>query len=262
MKKLVITVLVLAGLLVAADFAAAAYAEYQVAKRLRSEFSLAAEPSVRINGFPFVTQALSGTYRSIDMHAGDLAVRPLQDVAVEATLYDVDAPLDEVTSGSLSSVQIDEVEGRVRILDQDLGRAIGIEDLRIQPASGEEIEEALGSDTVSDSASDHRAAVRMSATTDLVGERTEIILVGLLELIDGAVRVTPTDVRLATDDIGEFSLPVAFREPLLTAFSTDVDPGGLPFTVTPTAVDVDHGSIVVEGTARNVSLSQAGAGVG
>ncbi|MGH3980335.1 MAG: LmeA family phospholipid-binding protein [Pseudonocardiaceae bacterium] len=262
MRKLVIALLVLAGLLVAADFGAAAYAEYQVAERLRTEFSLTADPSVRINGFPFITQALSGSYDDIDMRAGDLAVGPLRDVAVEASMYDVDAPLDEVTSGSLSSVKIDEVEGRVRILDKDLGRAIGIEDLRIAEASDKEIEEALGSDTVSDSESDGRAAVRMIATTDLGGERAEVIVVGLLELADGAVSVTPTDVRLATDDVGEFSLPADFREPLLAAFSTEVDPGGLPFTVTPTAVDVDDGAIVVEGTAREVSFSQAGAGVG
>lgn len=262
MKKLLITLLVLAGLAVTADFGTAAYAEYQVAKQLRTEFSLAEDPSVRINGFPFLTQALSGHYRNIDMSATGLGVGPLQHVTVEATMYDVEAPLDELTSGSMSSVQIDEADGRVRILDQDIGRSIGIEDLRITRASDEEVEEAMGPDTVSETDSDDRAAARITATTDLVGERTEVIVIALLELTDQTVRITPTDVRLATDNIDEFGLPAAFEEPLLDAFGTDVDPGGLPFTVTPTAVHVENGSIVVEGTADDVSLNQAGSGVG
>lgn len=257
-RKLVITVLVLAGLVVAADFGAAAAAEYQIATHLRSEFDLQRDPSVRINGFPFLTQALSGTYSSIDIRATGLPMSPLTDVAVEATLYDVDAPLDELMSGSMTNVAIDRVKGQVRIKDTDLGRAIGIEDLRISRASdeeiNEEIEQAVGSETIDE---DSIAPVRLAATTDLVGEHTEVIVLGVLALDDGVVRMKPSDVRLSTDDVGEFSLPSTFRKPLLDAFRTEVDPGSLPFSVSPTEVHVRTGAIIVAGTASDVSFSQA-----
>lgn len=262
MRKVVITLVVLVGLLVATDFGAAAAAEYQVSKQLRDELSLTADPPVRIRGIPFLTQAVAGHYGEIEVGAIGLDVGPLTDVTVEATLYDVDAPLSELMSGSLDSVHADEVDGRARIHDTDLGRAIGIDDLRLHHASDEEVEEALGSGTVSESDDDARAAVRMVATTDLVGQRTEVIVIALLELSDGVVEVTPTDVRLATDEVGEVSLPKAIREPILSAFATQVDPGGLPFTVTPTAVYAEMGSLVVEGTAQDVSFRQAGTGVG
>lgn len=276
MRKLLIAVLVLVGLVVAADYGAAAAAEYQLAKQIRGELGLAADPSVRINGFPFLTQALRGHYSDIDMRAAGLSVGPLHDVAVEATLHDVDAPLSEVRSGDLSSVRADEVDGRVRIKDKDLGRAIGIEDLRIQPASDEEIEKLLPAGTVPSTVSradqdadsrrdaEHgdRDAVRLVATTDLAGERTEIIGIGLLEVTGSLLRITTVDVRLARDDVGEVNLPRQIRQMLIQALSTDVEPGGLPFTVKPTRVWVETGALIMEGSVHDVSMSQAGAGVG
>lgn len=262
MRRVVITLLALAGLVVAVDFGAAAVVEYEMSEQLRSELELAADPSVRINGFPFLTQAVAGTYSQIDMQASGLAVGPLTDVGVEATLYEVTAPLAEVTSGMLGSAQAAAVQGRVRIRDTDLGRAIGIEDLRLQPASDQEVEEALGSAAMSGSDDDRRAAVRMVATTDVTGERVEVVVIGLLELADGVIRVTPTDVRFATDAGGEESLPALIRAPLLAVLTTEIDPGGLPFTVTPTAVSVETGSLLVVGTAQDVSLGQAGVDIG
>ncbi len=264
MGKLVIAVLVVVGLVVAADFGAAAVAEYQLATQLREQFRLTSDPSVRINGFPFLTQALAGRYSAIDIRATGLSVDPLHDVDVEATLHDVDAPLSEVTSGNLQSVQAARVDGRVRIKDSDLGRAIGIEDLRIQQASDREIKELLPSGTPSAGTATpgNRAPIRMVATTDVAGQRTEIVGIGVVELTGSLVRVTVKDVRLARDDVGAVSLPREIRQLLLKTLSTDVKPGGLPFAVTPTAVSVDTGSLVVEGTASNVTMRQAGIGAG
>ncbi|MFN2494625.1 MAG: DUF2993 domain-containing protein [Pseudonocardiaceae bacterium] len=263
MRKLVIAVLVLIGLGVLADFSAAAAAEYQVATQMREQFGLAADPSVRINGFPFFTQALSGSYSAIDMRAAGLSVGPLRDIAVEATMHDVNAPLSEVTSGDLRSVRAAEVDGRVRIWDRDIGRAIGIEDLRLQPASDEEIEKLLPAGSLPDrSPTDDREAVRMVASTDLAGERTEIIGIGLIELTGSRLRITIMDVRLARDEVGEVNLPRQIRQMLIQALSTEVEPGGLPFAVTATRVRVEPGALVVQGTAKDVTMNQAGLGVG
>ncbi|HVE96317.1 MAG TPA: DUF2993 domain-containing protein [Pseudonocardiaceae bacterium] len=270
MRKLVIAVLVVVGLAVAADFGAAAAAEYALAQQLREQFKLASDPSVRINGFPFLTQAAAGRYSAIDIRATGLPVDPLHDVAVEATLYDVNAPLVEVTSGNLESVRAARVNGRVRIKDSDLGRAIGIEDLRIQQPSDEEIKQLLPAGTPSPSSqpdsegatTNDRAAIRMVATTDLAGLRAEIIGVGLIELTGGVARITVLDVRLARDGVGTANLPEEVRRLLLKTLSTDVKTGGLPFAVTPTGISVQPGALVVEGTANNVSMGQAEIGAG
>jgi hypothetical protein len=260
-RKLIITLLVLVALAVAADFGAAAFAEHTVAQQMRQQLALASEPSVRINGFPFLTQALSGHYSSIDVRATAIPVHPLRALDVEATLYDVDAPLAEVSTGNVHSVRAARVDGRIRIKDTDLGRAIGIEDLRIQRPSEAEIKELLPAGTpVGDAPRGERAPVRMVATTDLLGQRTEIIGIGLIDLTGGVVRITVSDVRLARDSVGEASLPRPVRQTLLQTLSTDVKPGALPFAVVPTKVWVETGFVVVEGTAYNVRLPQPGIG--
>lgn len=260
MRKLIIAVLVIVALAVAADFGAAAYAEYTVAEKLRQELALANDPSVQINGFPFLTQALAGHYTSIDTRATGITVEPLHNIDIEATLHDVEAPLSEVSAGDLHSVRAARVDGRVRIKDTDLGRTIGIEDLRIQQPSDQEIKDLLPAGTpTSDSPRADRAPVRLQASTDLLGQRTEIIGVGLIEFTGGVVRITLSDVRLARDGAGEVSLPRQVRQTLLKTLSTDVKPGELPFAITPTSVRVETGSLVVAGTAYNVPLHQPSA---
>jgi len=255
-RKLIVAVLIVVALAVAADFAAAAYAEHTLATQLRQQLTLPSDPSVRINGFPFLTQALAGHYTAIDVQATGATVDPLHNLDLEATLHDVDAPLAEVTSGDMHSVRAGRVDGRIRIKDTDLGRAIGIEDLRIQQPSDQEIKQLLPAGTPSgESPHGDRAPVRMVATTDLMGQRTEVIGVGLIALTGGVVRITVADVRLERDGVGAVGLPRAVRQTLLNALSTTVKPGELPFAVTPTRVWVETGSVIVEGTAANVSLS-------
>ncbi|MGA9312622.1 MAG: DUF2993 domain-containing protein [Pseudonocardiaceae bacterium] len=259
MRKLIIAVLVIVALAVAADFGAAAAAEYTVAKQLRQQLNLASDPSVQINGFPFLTQAVAGHYTSIDVQASGVSADPLHDLDVEATLHDVDAPLAEVISGDLHSVRVAKVDGRVRIKDTDLGRAIGIEDLRIQQPSDQEVKELLPPGTpTSNSPRGNRAPIKMVATTDLAGQRTEVVAFGVIELTHGFVRITASDVQLGGGDGGTVGLPRAIRQTLLNALSANVKTGGLPFAVTPTRIWVETGAIVVEGTANNVSLRQAG----
>jgi hypothetical protein len=258
-RKLIIAVLVIVALAVAADFGAAAAAEYTVGKQMRQQLSLASDPSVRINGFPFLTQAVAGHYTSIDVQASGVSADPLHDLDVEATLHDVNAPLVEVISGDLHSVRAAKVDGRIRIKDTDLGRAIGIEDLRIQQPADQQIKELFPPGTpTSASSRGNRAPIKMVATTDLAGQRTDVIAFGVIELTRGSVRITANDVQLGRDGVGTVGLPRPIRQTLLNALSTNIKTGGLPFAVTPTRLWVETGSIVVEGTAANVSLRQAG----
>lgn len=239
MKKLVITALVLAAVLLVADYAAAAAAEHRISQQLQEELDVPDAPTVRIHGFPFLTQAISGHYERIEMSVQGLDVGPLNDVAVEATMRDVHAPLLQVLTGDMSGVRIEHVQGRVRINESDLGQVIGLEDLQIAPAAG-------------------RAAVRMSATVDVGAKPVKVIVIAQLELVRGAVQISPVDVRLDVEPIGVFELPETFRKLVMSRFAVRIDPGGLPFTVRPTSITVHPGSIVVAGTASGVTLGQAG----
>jgi LmeA-like phospholipid-binding len=247
-RKLIIVVLLVGTLTVAADFAAAAAAEHLVATQLRQQAGLSHDPSVRITGFPFLTQALAGRYPAIEVQASGLSVQQLHDLDVEATLHDVSAPqiwrLSQVIEGNLQSVRVARLEGRVRITDTDLGRAIGVDDLRIQQPP-----------SATHPASGKYAPIQLVATMHFAGQRIEVVGIGVIELTGDLVRITINEVQPSRDGAGAVSLPPALRHTMLTTLSTDVKPGGLPFAVTPTRVWVETGSIVVEGTASNVTIS-------
>ncbi|HEY8372489.1 MAG TPA: LmeA family phospholipid-binding protein [Pseudonocardiaceae bacterium] len=263
MKKLVIALLVLAGLLVAADFGVAAAAEYQVSKKMREELRLADDPAVRINGFPFITQALAGDYRDVQVQVRGVPVGELRDVEVAATLYHVRAPLSDLLNGSVAKVTIDEVQGQVRIHASDIGRLIGIPDLQIEPApealeDPEEQDEQQDRPETLQAADETVAGVRLTGSTDVGGTLTEVTVVGVLALSGSEIQVTPRKLEINPGD-GAVPLPESLQRSVLQTFTTRLDPGTLPFAVTPTAVRAEHGALVVQGRARNVSLSGGGA---
>lgn len=257
-RTFVIGLLVLVGLVLVVDFAAAAAAEYRVSQAMREELELSTDPSVRINGFPFLAQAADGEFDEFEVAAVGVPVGALRDVSMEATLRSVNAPLTQLLSGITESVEVRRVTGRVRVRDSDLGPLIGIPDLRIAEPTGDETEEALGAGEDTDT----RTAIRLTGSTEVAGQRTQLTVLGILELVDDQMHVTPTDLYLGRDTDEELRVPEPVREPLLKEFRARIDPGELPFTVTPTAVGVDGGSLVIEGIGRNVVISGTGASTG
>jgi len=69
-------------------------------------------------------------------------------------------------------------------------------------------------------------------------------------------------VQAHTVKVDGQTLPPAVEQTVLRLFTARLDPGSLPFNVTPTAVSADDGALVVEGTARDVVLNTAGAAGG
>src|SRR5699024_2845072 len=114
--KITTIVLILVGLLVAADFGLAAFAEHSVSQQARSQFGLDSDPDVTVHGFPFTTQAISGEYDHISVRAeGIEATDALRNVGLRAELHDVSAPLGDLLSGDVSNVTVGELDGRVRL---------------------------------------------------------------------------------------------------------------------------------------------------
>lgn len=246
MRKVAIVLVVLIGLLVAADFGAAAVAEYQVAKRLRGNLNLPDDPAVRINGFPFLLQAFAGDYRDVDVSADGVAVARLRDLGVEATLHHVRVPFSDLVAGAVDTVRIDDVVGRVRLRTAELKQLIPVEDLAVDKVSDRD--RTAGGQPVPAN------AVKLSATVELLGQRTAVAVIASLELIGGQVQIQAHTVRVDGQ-----TLPGPAEQTVLRLFTVRLDPGALPFNVTPTAVRADAGALIIEGTARDVVLNTGGA---
>jgi LmeA-like phospholipid-binding len=85
-----ITLLVIVLVLVGGDRAAKAYAENQMASQVQSSLALSGKPNVTIQGFPFLTQVASRTFKTVDVNASNETAGPggqLQIASLTATLH-------------------------------------------------------------------------------------------------------------------------------------------------------------------------------
>ncbi|WP_204449350.1 LmeA family phospholipid-binding protein [Actinokineospora baliensis] len=271
-RRLVISVLVLLVLLVAADFGAAAVFEHEVSKRAQQQFDLRDHPSVRVGGFSFLAQAVSGEYDLVTIDAKGVPVKDtLRDVDVHADLRGVQAPLSELVGGSLTQVPIREVEGQVRIKAADVNRAIqgnanevvsAITNLTIDPVSEKAVntKPAEGEETEEDATeiADQEgttAGVKLCGTVGIAGQDTELCVFSIVSLVDGGVDIAPKRLELRNGG-SDVKLPQQIQAKVLSLFARRLDPGSLPFKVTPTAVTVEPGVLSVKGKAENLVLGR------
>ncbi|MDH6579590.1 DUF2993 domain-containing protein [Kitasatospora sp. MAP5-34] len=95
--KMTIGLAVLAGLLVGADRVAVGVVQDEAAGQLVSSGRLSSKPTVSIDGFPFLTQALAGTFDSVRLSGDGVTV---SDGRQQAALRSFTARLSGVEVGS------------------------------------------------------------------------------------------------------------------------------------------------------------------
>jgi LmeA-like phospholipid-binding len=254
MRRLVIALLVLVGLFVAVDYGAAALAESAVSRQMREQIGLVDDPAVRINGFPFLIQAVTGEYPSVDVDAERIRVGELQELTVHAQLRDVSAPLSMLLGSGPKSLSVKEVEGIVQIPASDVERLVpGIEDLRIENVDDYALEQAVdeGGDR-SLRTIDPENAVRLVGTFTLLGQEAEVSVIAVLELVDGQAQIVPRDIRLGGSDAEP--LPASVQRTLEQQFTLRIDPGSLPLAATPTRLRAAGGAIEISGFADDLTL--------
>ena len=111
MRALLVVLLVLAALLVIADRVGVAVAEDQVADRIAEQAGLPGPPEVDIAGFPFLTQAVSGTYDEVRIQLTSEDLGQPDGTDADIALRGVQVPLSDVISGSVQQVPVDRVDG-------------------------------------------------------------------------------------------------------------------------------------------------------
>ncbi|WP_170140924.1 LmeA family phospholipid-binding protein [Allonocardiopsis opalescens] len=95
------------------DRVAHSAAQSELAGRIQSGFQLESEPAVAIAGFPFLTQAVSGTYDEIRVTMGEQTYEDVQVSSVDVYLREVQAPLSDLLTSGAASVVAGSAEGTV-----------------------------------------------------------------------------------------------------------------------------------------------------
>ncbi|GAB2916755.1 mannan chain length control protein LmeA [Rhodococcus aerolatus] len=255
MRTAVITLVGLLGLLVLADYGAAAHAEYQISRTLRADQGLPVDPDVRIEGPSFLVQAALGHYQRVEVHAENLVVPRLGPVTVEATLRDVTLPGLDALAGSVGTVTAGEVDSRVRIDATTLGQFFGVPDLQLS-APPANLSDGTGGSGGSGRTTD--GGVVLTGTLTVPGlARAQVSVTAELSVVDTDVVVRATGFARGMPGGNYTALPAPTEAAVLDRLSRTLPVGRLPFGVPPTGVRAQGSEVVLEGKGLDVPVTRA-----
>ncbi|MBV8965231.1 MAG: mannan chain length control protein LmeA [Mycobacteriaceae bacterium] len=238
---------------VAADFGAAIYAEYRLARTLRAEAGLGFDPWVGILRFPFIPQALAQHYKQVEFKASGVERPIIGEATLEATLYSIDLAQASWLIRPEAPLPVGKAESRILIDSTHLGRFMGINDLLVE-APPKDINDATGGTTESGISSSiglvftgtPKAAgfydrVSVSVNLSMAGpDRSTLVLTAT-----GVITGPATADRTVPDDkLGA----------VLTAFSKSLPAQKLPFGLAPDREGVRGSDVIIEGIAEGLTL--------
>lgn len=133
LRILLIVAVVLGLLFVVVDRVAVRFAEDQAADRLRTTENLASTPEVSINGFPFLTQVVSGELEDIEIGIGSYEATTGKDEQ-KIRIDDLAANMKGVRfSGDYRSATASEATGTALIAYDELLKAAKSESTQLAP---------------------------------------------------------------------------------------------------------------------------------
>ena len=217
MKKLLVGLVVLLGLLLVADRVAARLAAQAIAAEVQSASRLTSEPEVDITGFPFLTQAIAGRYDRVEVSAREVPAGELVLDRLDATLSGVQVSLTDALSGSVQQVPVEAVRARALVSYEALARRSGERSLTVAPAGDR---------------------VRVTGSLDVAGRTLSAVAVSRVEVSEGDLLVTAEEYevgnetadRLITRAIGDrldLRIPVTGLPYDLEVTDVEVQPDGV-----------------------------------
>jgi len=255
-KLLIGAVAVLTALVVGAvgaDFGAAIYAEYRLARSVRTAANLSFDPWASILGFPFITQAMRHRYNEVEIKASGVDHPVVGKVGLEATLHTIDLTHTSWLIGPDVKLPVSELESRIIIDSTHVGRFMGIPDLLVE-APSRETNDATGGTTESGISSnrglvftgtpkkaDYDKKVSIAVDLSIAGPDQTTLIFTATGVLTGA--------GTADQQIPDDKLPA-----VLAAFSTSLPGQKLPFGVRPTSEGARGSDIIIEGITEGVTI--------
>ncbi|MFF1821633.1 DUF2993 domain-containing protein [Kribbella sp. NPDC058245] len=230
LRRLVVTLIVLAVLAVAADRAAAWAAENRLASMAEQQAArydlTAQDTSVKIGGFGFLPQVAKEEFSTVTMTMTKPTFSEVPGENLEVKMTGVHVPRGVITGDAGAQVTVDNTDIRLSLAPAEVAklaaRGTGLGGLKMEAVDG-----------------------KLRAKLSL-GEFA----------VD--VAVTPTAkngrVALAVDQISD-NIPAAARELLKTRLARGISLPKLPYDATLKEVAVEGSSVVLIATAANLKLT-------
>jgi LmeA-like phospholipid-binding len=228
MRRLLIVLVVLAALLVAADRIGVVVAQNSLASEIQQQLDLDRRPDVSIRGIPFLTQAISGTYKDIRVQLPDVDAGDVQNVAINARLQGTHVSLSDALGGNVDQIPVDRISGTLLIPYDQLAKASGISGLTITREGD---------------------SVRLTGSVQVLGRSVQAEAVGRVEVSEGRIAINAEQAEVAGVPVPQAVLDQAAR-----LLSFRVQPRNLPLNLRITAVRLADNGLLVDAVSDDVVL--------
>ena len=242
---------------VGTDFGAAIYAEYRLARSVRTAAHLNFDPWASILGFPFLTQARAHTYDELEIRAAGVEHPVTGRVSLEATLHRIDLRESSWLIGPDAQLPVGKAESRIIIDSTHVGRVIGIKDLLVEAPTAETEDGLPG---VTESGISSGEDLVFTGTPTAADFDTRVSVSVDLTLADPGrttVVLTATEVLTGPGTAGE-PVPEDKTAAVLAAFTARIPGMRLPFGLEPTNAGARGSDLIVEGIAEGLTVSLEG----
>ena len=253
-KKALVGFALLCGVLVLADFLLAAHSEYRFSRAVRGASGLKDDPSVAIDGFPFLWHSEQGKYDKITIQASDVPLGEGRYADMEATLGQVSAAKGGFAILGADRLHVGSARARTQLDARNLGRYLNIPDLRISSATAHTQEMPYSF-----------PALRRTLTT------YGVVLTGTVHLGDGfasrvavragvwlegqSVRIVPVSPYTGSEAPDAVPTPPGSESDVLNLFNVTLPQLPLPFDIAAQQVSVVGSKIVIEGQMKGMDVT-------
>lgn len=224
-KGFVISLVVLVLLIVGADRIGLLVAQKEIAKNVAKQADLDHEPKVKIKGFPFLTQAISGDYKEIDVGMGDFTRDGTTFRDTVVALKGLHAPLTEVVQGQTSDISADTATATA---------TVGYEVIRKNAPEGMRV-------------SSTSEGLKVRGKMTVLGQSMPVTAIVNVKAVDGHIRVVPKKIESSGVDV-----PSSVAQEM---FSFTVPVRGLPLNSRITDIEVLRDGLRISTSAEDVKMS-------
>jgi hypothetical protein len=239
---------------VGADFGAAIYAEYRLARSVRSAAGLSWDPAVAILGFPFIPQAMDRHYDEVEIRANGVDHAVVGKASLEATLHSIDLSDASWLVPPDAKLPVGKAESRIIVDSTHVGRFMGIPDLLVE-APTRESNDATGGTTESGISSNRGLVFTGTPTKADYDEKVSIAVDLSVTGPDQTTLVLTATGVLTGPGTADQPVPDDKKDAVLAAFSTSLPGQKLPFGIAPTAQGARGSDIIIEGIAEGVTIA-------
>jgi len=231
LRRLVIFLAILAGLAALADRGVAVAAGNATATQIKIHEGLHEDPDVTYRGFPFLTQAVRGRFRAVDVTVRDLEREGLTIDRIDAHLEGVKVDLGDALEGRVAAVPVREGEATIRVSYGDLQAYLASKPGNIRLATRGGQVYVLSS-----------FGIPGLGSVDVEGTPK-------VSVADRTVRVTVSNLHTA-DGRGGLTAALAAQAAARASFTVPL--GKLPFGINAASATLTDSALVVEATAQGI----------